>query len=204
MPVHRVKTPTGSFSSNVYENRAIGLLDRLRIAGRSPPTPVIGHAPPAGRPSQEAAPSRASAECQAVHQQASQREDSTSREGLLTAKASSNRLLYNKSVTPTDEETNTFMNAHDENDTDTDAPHDTSAQTQQSSDSDIDLSQEGGEEVHQMVEAYKDKPTVTLPGSGGTITGTAINDWLDDEGNPKYGDPNEHPFQDQADAADSG
>ncbi|WP_406813436.1 hypothetical protein [Mycobacterium sp. M23085] len=55
-----------------------------------------------------------------------------------------------------------------------------------------------------MVEAYEDKPTVTLPGSHGTITGTAINEWLDDNGDPKYGDPDEHPFRDQADTADSG
>jgi len=33
-----------------------------------------------------------------------------------------------------------------------------------------------------------------LPGSHGTITGTAINNWLDDEGNPKFGDPDEDPF----------
>jgi hypothetical protein len=26
-----------------------------------------------------------------------------------------------------------------------------------------------------------------LPGSGGTVTGTAVNDWLDDDGNPIYG-----------------
>jgi hypothetical protein len=26
-----------------------------------------------------------------------------------------------------------------------------------------------------------------LPGTGGTITGVAINEWLDDEGNPKFG-----------------
>lgn len=37
------------------------------------------------------------------------------------------------------------------------------------------------------VERYKeDRPTVVLPGSDGTVSGTAINDWLDDDGNPKY------------------
>jgi hypothetical protein len=39
-----------------------------------------------------------------------------------------------------------------------------------------------------MMTAYEDRPTVVLPGSGGMITGTAINDWLDDDGNPKFGD----------------
>lgn len=28
-----------------------------------------------------------------------------------------------------------------------------------------------------------DRPTVVLPGSNGTVSGTAINDWLDDDGN---------------------
>ena len=32
------------------------------------------------------------------------------------------------------------------------------------------------------------RSTVVLPGSGGMITGTAVNDWLDDDGNPKFGD----------------
>jgi hypothetical protein len=38
----------------------------------------------------------------------------------------------------------------------------------------------------QMMQAYEDRPTVVLPGSGGTVTGTAVNDWLDDDGDPKY------------------
>jgi hypothetical protein len=34
----------------------------------------------------------------------------------------------------------------------------------------------------EMVEAYDDsRPTTTLPGSGGTISGTAITDWVDDK-----------------------
>lgn len=31
------------------------------------------------------------------------------------------------------------------------------------------------------------RPTAVLPGSDGTVTGTAVNDWLDDDGNPIYG-----------------
>ncbi|MGU3498107.1 hypothetical protein [Mycobacterium sp. C31M] len=31
------------------------------------------------------------------------------------------------------------------------------------------------------------RPTAVLPGSNGTVTGTAVNDWLDDDGNPIYG-----------------
>ena len=52
------------------------------------------------------------------------------------------------------------------------------------SDGDVQLSEEGREEVHEMVEAYEDKPTVTLPGSHGTISGTAIDGWLDRGGKP--------------------
>lgn len=31
------------------------------------------------------------------------------------------------------------------------------------------------------------RPTATLPGSLGTVSGTAVNDWLDDDGKPIYG-----------------
>ncbi|BBZ43506.1 hypothetical protein [Mycobacterium parmense] len=38
----------------------------------------------------------------------------------------------------------------------------------------------------EMMTAYEDKPTIVLPGSGGMVSGTAVNDWLDEDGNPKY------------------
>lgn len=37
----------------------------------------------------------------------------------------------------------------------------------------------------EMMEAYKEKPTIVLPGTGGSVSGTAVNDWLDDDGNPR-------------------
>ncbi len=41
----------------------------------------------------------------------------------------------------------------------------------------------------EMAKEYEDdRPTVTMPGSDGTVAGTAVNEWLDDGGNPKYGD----------------
>jgi hypothetical protein len=44
------------------------------------------------------------------------------------------------------------------------------------------------EKAKEMAKVYdEDRPTVVLPGSDGTVAGTAINDWLDDEGNPIYG-----------------
>ncbi|BBX62063.1 hypothetical protein MSAS_12370 [Mycobacterium saskatchewanense] len=38
----------------------------------------------------------------------------------------------------------------------------------------------------EMMEAYKEKPTIVLPGSSGMVSGTAVNEWLDDDGNPKF------------------
>jgi hypothetical protein len=59
-----------------------------------------------------------------------------------------------------------------------------------------ELSEEGKEKVRQMQQAYDDdRPTAVLPGTGGTITGTAINEWLDDEGNPKFGKDEEQKRQ---------
>lgn len=85
--------------------------------------------------------------------------------------------------------------SHEQRDDRKEAP-DRSRESPQDSGGDVQLSEQGREEVHQMVEAYEDKPTVTLPGTHGTISGTAINEWLDDEGKPKFGDPDEHPFAD--------
>ena len=41
-------------------------------------------------------------------------------------------------------------------------------------------------EMHETYEV--DRPTVVLPGSDGAVAGTAVNDWIDDDGNPKYSD----------------
>lgn len=41
----------------------------------------------------------------------------------------------------------------------------------------------------EMMEAYKEKPTIVLPGTGGSVSGTAVNDWLDEDGNPKHDVP---------------
>lgn len=41
-------------------------------------------------------------------------------------------------------------------------------------------------EAAKMMEAYVDKPTIVLPGTGGSVSGTAVNEWLDEDGNPKH------------------
>jgi hypothetical protein len=43
----------------------------------------------------------------------------------------------------------------------------------------------------EMMEAYKDKPTIVLPGSAGMVSGTAVNEWLDDDGSPKFEIPDD-------------
>lgn len=45
-------------------------------------------------------------------------------------------------------------------------------------------------EAKEMARAYEDRPTVVLPGSDGAVSGTAVNDWLDDDGQPIYGNDN--------------
>jgi hypothetical protein len=51
-----------------------------------------------------------------------------------------------------------------------------------------ELSPEGKEKVERMRDAYDDdRETAILPGTDNTITGVAINEWLDDDGNPKFG-----------------
>lgn len=52
----------------------------------------------------------------------------------------------------------------------------------------FELSDEGKEAVQRMQAAYDDeRETVALPGTDNTITGVAINEWLDEDGNPKFG-----------------
>jgi hypothetical protein len=58
----------------------------------------------------------------------------------------------------------------------------------EASSEEFELSDEGREKVREMQAAYDDdRETAVLPGTGGTITGVAINEWLDDDGNPKFG-----------------
>ncbi|MGV0737066.1 MULTISPECIES: hypothetical protein [Mycobacterium] len=51
------------------------------------------------------------------------------------------------------------------------------------------VSEENRKEAERIMQSYDDsRPTVTLPGSNGTVSGTAVNDWVDDDGKPIYGD----------------
>lgn len=54
-----------------------------------------------------------------------------------------------------------------------------------------EVKEEHKEQAAEMMKAYKDEATVVLPGSGGMVSGTAVNDWLDEEGNPQHNVPDE-------------
>jgi hypothetical protein len=50
----------------------------------------------------------------------------------------------------------------------------------------VEVTESAKEDAKEMAKAYEDRPTVVLHGSDGTVAGTAVGDWLDDDGNPKY------------------
>lgn len=53
-------------------------------------------------------------------------------------------------------------------------------------------SDEQKKQAEEMSKSYVEKrPTTVLPGSDNTVTGKAVNDWIDDEGNPVHGDISE-------------
>lgn len=52
-----------------------------------------------------------------------------------------------------------------------------------------EVKEEHKEIAKEMAKEYEDdRKTMTMPGSDGTVSGTAVADWLDDDGNPKYSD----------------
>jgi hypothetical protein len=45
-----------------------------------------------------------------------------------------------------------------------------------------EVTEEHKEKAKEMARAYDEsRPTTTLPGSGGTVAGTAVTDWVDEE-----------------------
>ncbi len=67
-----------------------------------------------------------------------------------------------------------------------------------------EVGEEHKKQAAEMMKAYKDLPTVVLPGSGGMVSGTAVNDWLDEDGNPQHQTPDEGGSDQQAKADDAG
>lgn len=55
-----------------------------------------------------------------------------------------------------------------------------------------EITDEHRAKAKEMAKANEDdRPTIKLPGSDGAVAGTAVNDWVDDDGNPKYSDTSE-------------
>jgi hypothetical protein len=52
-----------------------------------------------------------------------------------------------------------------------------------------EVTEEHKKVAKEMMKEYdEDRPTVKMPGSEGTVAGTAVADWLDEDGNPKFSD----------------
>jgi hypothetical protein len=52
-----------------------------------------------------------------------------------------------------------------------------------------EVTEEHKEKAKEMAKEYEDdRPTVSMPGTDGAVSGTAVNEWIDDEGNPKFSD----------------
>ena len=50
-----------------------------------------------------------------------------------------------------------------------------------------EVTDEHKEKAKEMRKDYEeDRPTITMPGTDGAVSGTAVNDWVDDDGNPKF------------------
>lgn len=52
-----------------------------------------------------------------------------------------------------------------------------------------EVTDEHREKAKEMAKSMdQDRPTVAMPGTDGAVSGTAVNDWIDDDGNPKFSD----------------
>jgi hypothetical protein len=52
-----------------------------------------------------------------------------------------------------------------------------------------EITDEHREKAKEMAKSMdEDRPTISMPGTDGAVSGTAVNDWIDDDGNPKFSD----------------
>jgi hypothetical protein len=76
-----------------------------------------------------------------------------------------------------------------DNDSEASADQESSADGKASTDSATgekpDPDEDTKQKAAEMMTAYEHRPTLILPGTGGSVSGTAVNDWLDDDGNPE-------------------
>lgn len=51
-----------------------------------------------------------------------------------------------------------------------------------------EIKDEHREAAKEMRKEYEEeRPTIVMPGTGGTVAGTAVNEWVDENGDPKFG-----------------
>ena len=50
-----------------------------------------------------------------------------------------------------------------------------------------EITDEHKEKAAEMHKAYEEeRPAIKMPGTGGAVAGTAVHDWIDEDGNPKF------------------
>jgi hypothetical protein len=55
-----------------------------------------------------------------------------------------------------------------------------------------EITDEHREKAKEMRKDYEqERPTIKMPGTDGAVAGTAVNEWVDDDGNPKFSDTQE-------------
>ena len=55
-----------------------------------------------------------------------------------------------------------------------------------------EITDEHRDKAKEMRKDYEEeRPTVTMPGTDGAVSGTAVNDWIDDDGNPEFSEQSE-------------
>jgi hypothetical protein len=63
-----------------------------------------------------------------------------------------------------------------------------------------EVTDEHREKAKEMAKSMNDdRPTIKLPGSDGAVAGTAVNDWVDDDGNPKFSEDSTVSDEDEGD-----
>ncbi|OBF71359.1 hypothetical protein A5750_02255 [Mycobacterium sp. 852002-51613_SCH5001154] len=80
------------------------------------------------------------------------------------------------------------------------ADEDTDQETDQKLTEKPEPDEDDKKKAAEMMEAYKEKATIVLPGTGGSVSGTAVNDWLDEDGNPRHEVPDNAGSDDQGKA----
>ncbi len=57
-----------------------------------------------------------------------------------------------------------------------------------------EVTDEHREKAKEMRKDYEqERPTIVMPGTDGAVAGTAVNDWVDDDGNPKFSEESKKP-----------